>query len=342
MIRVGRRISQVDVARAAGVSTAVVSTVVNGRTDGPIRVSEATRERVLAAVEELGYVPDPAARRLVGARSQVIGVFTYEAVFPLAARSFYHDFLIGIEQAAEEADQDLLLVTSSRRAASQRSLYATGVNGLRLADGGLLFGSSIVEADVRRLASEGYPFVFIGERRLPDVELSFVAADYVGATSALVRRSADLGHERIGFVRQGEDVVTGRYAGFVAGVQERDLPLHVFELRSERIEQVPAWVRQHDLTCIFMQGRTSLGLVEPVLAEAGIRVPADLSVVSLGGYPDRLADRMVTHLSIPRLEMGREGVRLLMELTDNPARAPRRARLSCEIADGETLVEPTR
>jgi DNA-binding LacI/PurR family transcriptional regulator len=132
------RVRLVDVANAVGVSTAVVSHTLSDRTHGTIRVSEATRQRVLRAVRELGYVPNPIARRLARGRTGLIGVFTYEPVFPIDQTNFFHPFLVGIEAEAETQGQDLLLFTKGADKGT-RNIYVDGVNRLQLADGAVLF-----------------------------------------------------------------------------------------------------------------------------------------------------------------------------------------------------------
>jgi DNA-binding LacI/PurR family transcriptional regulator len=89
------------VAKLANVSPAVVSMVVNQRKDSTIRTRPETVERVWAAVQELGYVTNPVARSLARGQNRILGVVTYEALFPLYQQSFYHPFLIGIEEEAE-------------------------------------------------------------------------------------------------------------------------------------------------------------------------------------------------------------------------------------------------
>ena len=207
-----RRVSQADVARHAGVSTGIVSSVINARDYGSIRVSDATRERVLAAVRELGYIPDIAARNLARGSNRLIGVFTWEAMFPIGSQNFYHEFLVGIEEAADQAEYHLLLVTGAKNEDRRRSIYAGGVNHLRLADGGLLLGTNEITDEIVRLAGESYPFVFVGEREFPGVELSYVAGDYVEGTAGLVGRAVDLGHRRIamGLTQEHEPIPDAR------------------------------------------------------------------------------------------------------------------------------------
>src|SRR5262245_48484111 len=110
--RPARRPTQADIARLAGVSQATVSVVLNGR-DSDVRISPATRERVLTVIREWGYVANPSARSLAGGRNRIIGVHTFEPVFPTTSVDFYFPFLLGMEQEAADLGYDLLLFTSA-------------------------------------------------------------------------------------------------------------------------------------------------------------------------------------------------------------------------------------
>src|SRR5262245_13604747 len=107
MVKGYGRLTQRDIARLAGVSQTTVSLILNGIPS--VRVSDETRERVLRAIQDTGYVADPLARRLQRQNNQILGVFTYEPVFPSGTADFYHPFLVGIEEAAERFGYDLLL-----------------------------------------------------------------------------------------------------------------------------------------------------------------------------------------------------------------------------------------
>ncbi|GAB3762219.1 LacI family DNA-binding transcriptional regulator [Microlunatus parietis] len=345
-----RRVSQADVARHAGVSPGIVSSVINGRDYGSIRVSDATRARVMESVRELGYVPDIAARNLAGGSSRLIGVFTYEALFPLGSQSFYHDFLVGIEEAADEAEYHLLLVTGAKNEDRRRSIYAGGVNHLRLADGGLLLGTNEQTDEIVRLAGEGYPFVFVGERSFPGVELSYVAGDYVGGTAALVGRAVELGHRRIAMAQlQPDEPIPGRQTGFRTGREQyglaaEDAPLLPVSLGPTpgrlSLDDFLAEIVRRDITAVILENN---GFVEPFRAaarERGLDIPADLSLIALGGTQFRPENAGLTELRIPRYEMGAEAVRLLLRLMADPSGGPLRTRLSCGILEGETLAPP--
>src|SRR5690606_27289035 len=93
----GRRATQADVARLAGVSQTTVSMVLNGTGVAQRRVSAQVRERVLEAIAVTGYAANPSAQLLAGGRSSIIGVYTYEPVFPHAGANFYYPFVEAIE-----------------------------------------------------------------------------------------------------------------------------------------------------------------------------------------------------------------------------------------------------
>jgi DNA-binding LacI/PurR family transcriptional regulator len=197
------RPTQADVARAAGVSQTTVSIVLNQIDNGTVRLADATRARVLEALESTGYIVNPIARSLAGHRTNIFGVFGFEPVFGSDSDSFYLPFMEGIEQAAERAARDLLLFTSAARDGSRHHIYRQNENRLRLVDGCILIGNGEPQMELSRLASEGYPFVFIGRREIPGVELPYSTADYAGATRRVVERLADLGHTDVAYLATG-------------------------------------------------------------------------------------------------------------------------------------------
>ncbi|MCB0241885.1 MAG: LacI family DNA-binding transcriptional regulator, partial [Anaerolineae bacterium] len=195
-----KRVRQTDVARLAGVSPATVSLVINNRSGGSVRISEETRQRVLDAVNQLSYVVDPAARSLAGGQNSLLGVFTYESIFPLQHRDFYYRFLVGIEEEAEAIGYDLLLFTSSKGEDGRRRIYNNGVNRLGIADGAVLLGASEDKAELQRLRGEGYTFVFIGRREVDDSPIAYVGADYATATAEVVQHMLAHGHRQVVYI----------------------------------------------------------------------------------------------------------------------------------------------
>jgi DNA-binding LacI/PurR family transcriptional regulator len=350
-----KKITQSDVARHAGVSTGIVSSVINGRDYGSIRVSDATRDRVRRSIRELGYVPNIAARNLARGSNRLIGVFTYQPIFPLESRDFYYEFLIGIEEEAERAGYNLLLVTGSKDRRSERSIYADGVNSLQLADGSVLIGVNESAQELSRLTDESYPFVFVGHREIPGVDLSYVAADYFGGTVAIVADLVARGHRRIGFVQSagGFEGIPGRRAGFRAsraelGLTAEETPVLTLgtlapgaepeaDATLPGIADLLQWTAAHGTTALVVEVSTDAAAIRAAALAAGLAVPADLALVGLSGTPEQPQVSDLAELHIPRREMGQEAVRLLLRLLATPAEAPLRSTLDCGLRTGVTL-----
>ncbi|HVX44695.1 MAG TPA: LacI family DNA-binding transcriptional regulator [Mycobacteriales bacterium] len=325
-----RRATQADVAQLAGASKAVVSAVINDRHDG-IRCSAATRERIWAAVRELGYVPNPVARRLAHGRSHLLGVFTYQPVFPVGEGDFYRPFLIGVEEEAERQGFDLLLFT--RRHGARRTIYHDGANSLQLADGAVLFGAEEDKAELAKLISQEFPFVYIGRRDVAG--LSYVAADYLSATREVVSAMRARGHQRIAYLcsRGNREVAADREAGYRAaygGELDERLIVRVEDFATEFQALWNGGIRA------FVTEGWFIG--SAVLDHArgrSFRIPDDLSLAVLDdNAPPDAPD--VTGFTIPKREMGAGAVRILMDVFANPAE-PRRIVLPCRFAAGTTV-----
>ncbi|WP_223830300.1 LacI family DNA-binding transcriptional regulator, partial [Nocardiopsis quinghaiensis] len=113
-----RRPRQSDIARMAGVSQATVSLILRGTPAG-MALARETRQRVLRAAEELGYVPDPVATRLASASNAMLGLYTFSTTFPTDVAHSYYPILVGVEEEAAAQGQDLILFTGSARAAAR-------------------------------------------------------------------------------------------------------------------------------------------------------------------------------------------------------------------------------
>lgn len=348
-----KRPRQTDVAKLAGVSPATVSVILNNRHDSNVRVSEETRARVLNAVEQLGYVTDPVARSLAGGRNSLLGVFTFEAIFPLQQRDFYYPFLVGIEQEAETLGYDLLLFTSTGSADGRRRIYHGNINRLRMADGAILLGSEENKDELSQLVSDQYPFVFVGRREVPDGALSYVAADYAVATARIVGEMLTQGHRRIAYwaPMHNNESHRDRYSGYLMAYRQRG----VSQAATVVQHLVAAQITPEFVQTVLAEGTTAFvlesggGLIAPffwALERLNKRAPTDLSVALLGDpMGDFVAPYPVTGFSIPREQMGRRAVELLIELLQLPAHhlATHQARqevLPCLPVPGVTIGPP--
>jgi DNA-binding LacI/PurR family transcriptional regulator len=331
------RLTQRDIARLARVSQTTVSLVLNNRTAASARIPAETRDRVLKVIRETGYVPDPLARRLLQQRNQILGVFTYESVFPSTSADFYHPFLSGIEERAEELGCDLLLFTSAPVTDGRRRVFHEN-NRLRIADGSLLLGRRIPAEELSRLVSENYPFVSVGRRDDADAPIPYVGADYVSATATVAARALELGHERLAFVGPGEGAESSadRLRGFR---QIAPRAPHVAAAGRE-LSDVLDELLALEVTAAFVEDLADAAALADAARHRGLSVPGDLSVVALGDASRPVpSDADYSGFHIPRKEMGRQAVGLLESiLSGDPAETQQL--LSCDLVEGSTLAAP--
>ncbi|WP_229401743.1 LacI family DNA-binding transcriptional regulator [Micromonospora okii] len=336
-----RRVTQRDIARLAGVSQATVSLVLNNRSDADVRIAPETRDRVLRAIEETGYVADPVARRLAARFNRIIGVFTYEPAFPSGSRDFFHPFLLGIEEYAERAGCDLLLFTSAPVVDGRRRIFHQD-NRLRLADGCLLLGREIDAAELHRLNREGFPYVAVGRRDDAGGPVPSVGADYATAVAALVERALGHGHRRLAYLPMGTRAESSgdRRRGYAAhgGAAESARELSTAGRDAEAILDD---LRADGTTAVFVEDFATAVALELAARRRGLRVPGDLSVVTLGDPTVPVPTELTfTGFHIPREEMGRQAVELLTSVIDGSADDVRQRLLPCQLVEGDTLGAP--
>jgi LacI family transcriptional regulator len=175
-----------DVARHAGVGVGTVSRVLN---DSP-RVSEATRQKVLAAIEELDYHPSPIAQRLSLRKTFAIGV-----IAPFVTRPAFVGRLRGVEAALTESEYDLVLYnveTTDKRDACFRELPTS-----QRFDGLLIIALPPTDEDVAHFHQAGIPVVLIDAHH---PALSCVVIDDVKGGYMATQHLIELGHTRIAYI----------------------------------------------------------------------------------------------------------------------------------------------
>ena len=182
----------IDIARRAGVGVGTASRALNNAAD----VSQATRDRVLAAATELNYQPSALARRCMGQRSGVIAYMPEVGEQPAGDMQF-KDFIAVLARSCARHDLDLL-VSPLRSGGDFRAQFARLIRGRR-ADGIILADTRVADERVAHLAAEGLPFVTFGRTDSPTaypyVDLDSQAGTFA-ATSHLIQR----GHRRIAYL----------------------------------------------------------------------------------------------------------------------------------------------
>ncbi|MEH0932429.1 LacI family DNA-binding transcriptional regulator [Micromonospora sp. CPCC 205558] len=338
---------QADIAREAGVSQSTVSMVLSGAGDLG-RISADTQRRVLSAARRLRYTPSGPQRPAPGGRQTplLLGVHTFEPIFPTSARDYYFEFLQGIEEQAAVDGCNLVLFTAAQDEAGVRRIYRGGVNGLRQAAGSLLLGHHAHRDDLARLATDDHPFVYIGHREVPGTEICYVGGDYRAATGRMVDDLVAMGHRRFGYL--GEVVryepQVDRWEGFAAALERFGLPVPAPAFAGP--EKLTAqWLDEAlaaGTTAVLVESVSLLRVLAAMIALRGLTVPHDLSVVLLVDDPGGdVGGRSWASLHTPRNAMGRRAVRLLTaQLTDPAGEHERQILLPCTHTLDETTAPP--
>ena len=301
-----------DVARLSGVSPMTVSRVINDSE----RVSPETRRRVEEAISELGYVPSRLARGLSRQRTGTLAV-----IVPDVANPFFTAIVRAAEEVARRADYHVILCDTRADLGVERGvieeLIAHRVEGAVIAP-----VSDRTATHLRRLAEFGVPFVLI-DRRIPGVDCDVVLGDSSSGARQLVEHLVSLGHRRIGFIVESDDVSTARdrRAGYEAALKSAGIaldPALVAHAAPDPSGGSAGMSRLLELeerpTAVFtVNNLVALGAIEAVRA-AGLEVPDDVALVCFDDieYASRLYP-FLTAMEQPAQTFGTLGTQLLLE-----------------------------
>lgn len=269
-----------DVAELAGVSHQTVSRVIN---DHP-NVSKGTRERVEAAIAELGYRRNTAARSLVTRRSQTIGVLASELAQYGPANT-----LLGVEQAARDAGYFVSI--AALRTVSREAILDTVRHFLDQAVDGIVV---IVPHSETLLAlaevNPGVPVVAVGS--LGNATVGGAMVDQRRGAELAVRHLVDQGHRKIGHLAGPQDWIDGvaRAEGWSAALRaaglEDDLLVVGDWSAGSGYDIGRKLAGERTATALFVgNDQMALGLLR-AFNEAGVRVPQDVSVVGFDDQPE--------------------------------------------------------
>jgi len=209
-----------DLAAKLDLSITTVSRALAGYSD----VAEATRQRVLQAAEEMGYVPDVTARRLQKGRTDTLG-FVIPTHGPRFSDPYFSELLAGIGNEAARQNFDLLVSTRPPDTAEEERAYRRMAEG-RLVDGLLVVRTRVEDWRIAYLSRIGFPFVSFG-RSDQAVDFPYVDEDGQRGLELVAQHLIDLGHRRLALIAVPRGLMFGlaRQAGFKATLEQNGLPL---------------------------------------------------------------------------------------------------------------------
>jgi DNA-binding LacI/PurR family transcriptional regulator len=326
-----------DVARRAGVSTSTVSHVLN-RTRF---VSDDLRDRVVAAMRELHYHPNAAARMLSLKRSNALGLIVSDIRNP-----FFASITRGVEDVAQEHGYTVVLCNSDEDLVKESACLKTLES--RQVDGVLLASAGLADEYVSRLVQAGYPVVLV-DRDLPDLRTPAVLLDNEGAAYSAVRHLIERGHRRIGMLsgRGSISTTTERVAGYQRALREADLELDGRLVISGESTSEGGTAATHALlnlepppTAIFSGNNLmSIGALHAI-ASRNLTVPDDVALVGFDDFPFPWSDAFRPHLTTvaqPTYELGRRAAEMLVHMLNGSNNtAPQRTVLEGKLVIRES------
>ena len=226
-----------DVGKRAGVSIATVSRVINNHES----VSPEIRDRVLQAIEALGYRPSRAAQRLRAKRGHVIGLIISDVQNP-----FFTAVARGIEDVAYQHGYSLILCNTDEDSDKER-LYLDVMRAEAVA--GVILATTIEDnPSVCQLIENDIPVVAI-DRHLNDPRIDSVMVDSVQGTLEAMSHLIELGHRRIGFICGPLTITTmrERHAGYVLAHQQQGLPVSPELMRFGSLKQAGGYACAQEL-----------------------------------------------------------------------------------------------
>ncbi|NHC47246.1 LacI family DNA-binding transcriptional regulator [Motilibacter aurantiacus] len=330
-----------QVAQHAGVSVGTVSNVLNR----PEVVAATTRQKVQAAIRELGFVRNESARALRSGRSRTVGLVVLDVANP-----FFTDVARGAEAVADEQGSVVSLCNSGDDPERERRhlerLEEQRVQGL------LVTPVDATSPRLDQLVERGMRVVLVDRGPAGDDRCS-VAVDDVEGGRLAATHLAEQGHRRIAFVGgpAGIRQVADRLEGATKAAADADVALRVLETPSltvtagraagERIAELPASQRPTGVTCA--NDLLALGVLQE-MTRRGLRVPQDVAIV---GYDDidyaAAAAVPLSSVRQPRDLLGRTAAELLFEEINDPeAHEHRQVVFEPELAVRESSIHRRR
>lgn len=324
-----KKVTVVDVARAAGVSKSTVSLVLQGSS----LVNEHTRAKVGAVIRELGYVYNRGAANLRQAKSKIVGIVVNDLT-----NSFFAELAVGMDMVVQSAGYIQFLANTSENPDRQGEVIASmrehGMAGLILSP-----ARGTTAADLKPLVDSGLPVV-LAVRNVPGLKVSSVISDGQAGATAAVRHLISLGHRRIAFLGGFADIAVfdERLRGFRDGLREAslevadELVISSAPSRAGGVEAVERMLLLADrpTAALCFNDAVAFGVCDG-LRSARIEPGSEFGVI---GFDDvieaKTAVPALTTVSVDPQGMGRRAAQLLLK------------QINAGDFDAEAIVAPVR
>lgn len=330
-----------DVARAANVSQSTVSRIL-GSTQSKVPISEETRSKVLAVIEELGYHPNQYARSLKGGKAYVIGMMIADIRNP-----FYHAMVRAVQDVAFEYHYDVMIANSDHDRAKEELFCESIIR--RPVDGIAIIPYHLDDRDLDTLIQRtGVAISAVGSHiQHPDIDVVY-GEDEKASHDAVRWLIEQKGHRRIAMIcaDQRYPVIARRYGAFRRAMEEAGLsiPPEYIADSDWSVESGQRAIQQlltlpNPPTAVFAANDTiAIGALETAL-EMGLRVPEDIAILGFDNIPEAswVRPRLTTIAQNPE-QMGLLLAQSLFERIQEGYSGPgRHYEVPCQLIERESV-----
>ncbi len=300
-----------DVARVANVSVATVSRVINNRNN----VSSEVKATVEKTIQDLGYIPNNAARTLVKKQTDTIAVLLRSLHSP-----FFSEFIHGIDDAAKELNRNIIYCSLGEQTSTRDRYIKYLTNGV--ADGIIIYGSLFSDKEmIEQLQRVKFPFLLI-ENNFQSMHVDQFLVDNLGGAKKAIEYLIHLNHRNIAYFvgNPNKKVILERQTGYLEAMQEngvliRDYYIQYVANSGEKIKNQVAELMDKEQeerpTAIFCSSDKIAIKVIKALFDMGYNVPKDVSVVgfdNITSYDISYDGPKITSIKQPLYEMGYDSI----------------------------------
>ena len=301
-----------DVALKANVSIATVSRVVN-KSDH--KVNPATRDKVLAAIQELDYRPNALAKGLLMKKTMTIGI-----IIPDISNPYYAEIVRGIQDVADRTGYAVMLHNTDRK--QERIVRHIYLLREKSVDGVIFCGGIISGYETLSILKELKERVVVVGRH--EVDFPAVMVDNMGGATQAVQHLIDLGHRRIASISgpEGSSTATDRLTGYRNALAQNGLSFDEGLVRRGTWSPESGYLLARELlqreerpTAIFCANdQMAFGVIKAA-RELRLAVPKDLAVVGFDNVPTgSYFDPPLTTVEIPMYDIGAAAMKMLIDL----------------------------
>jgi Transcriptional regulators len=308
-----KNVSLKDIATKVGVSTALVSYVLNNKMEG--RINKEMAARIKAVAEELNYRPNQIARSLKTSKTATIGLLLADISNPFSSQ-----IARIIENEANKYGYTVIMGSSDENADKTRDLIQLFLN--RQVDGLILSLPENTEDQILYLKKHNIPFVLL-DRYFPTIPTNVVAVDNFQASRNAIQHLIENGHKRIGVVSYKTDLyhLNERMKGAVDLLEDKSLvgEIRLGHIDEDVVDAINRFLTQPDpVSAIFFASNllTLSGL--KYLNKIGVKIPNQLAVVAFDKTDAfELFYTTISYVSQPMSELGETAVSLLFKTIED-------------------------